>query len=155
MKRQISNRLTPFIPIFFFLLGLTIGTAILIVFSGKLSFNGVILMSVASVVFGIVGLFYSKRFYQVSYDSDFLYFSRSRRSDKIALENVSEIMPNVFPLPFFYTNGYIVTIHYRDKEINKRIRFFSKSTFRDVGSVKGIPQLDTLKHLISDKKYGR
>jgi hypothetical protein len=98
--------------------------------------------------------YYSTRLYNVSFDHDFLYFSRFGRERRVGLDQVSDIKIGVVPWPFYLTT-YLVTIFYSDGDRVKKIKFFSRGLFRIVGSIREIPHLDTLRKFIKEKKYGR
>lgn len=105
--------------------------------------------------FGLLAWYYSATFSSVSFDSDFIYVSRFRSASKIGIEKILDVKPCVFPIRIIHTNTYIVTITYTDLDRTKKFRFLSKGSFRNVGSIRGISDLDVLKQLVSEKKYGR
>jgi hypothetical protein len=155
MKREISNEKIQTLPVFLFL-GLTIASLVNLFFFDEYSLIGKAASIVLFLVFGIVQWYLSTKFYKVSFDSDFLYFSHFQRTQKkVGLEHVLDIIPIPIPIRVFWLNSYIVTITYLENDDKKKVRFFSKGAFENLGSIKGIPHLEKLRQCVLDKKYGR
>jgi len=155
MKRQLSNEFSHLLPLIFFVLGLSIAIIVFFLFVPDMSTLETFIVVLASLVIGFLFSYYSIRFYSVSFDSDFLYFSRFKREQKVSLDKVADIRVSVLPLRIIYLNTYVVTITYIGLGKNEKIRFLSRGIFRMVGSIREIPNLDTLRKFIQEKKYGR
>ena len=155
MRRQLSNEHSYLLSGIFFVIGASIGIVIVLVFFTVTYSPGAIVLTLIPITIGLLGWYYSIRFYNVSFDSDFLYFSRFGRRQKINLETISDVKTSVLPIRIFYLRSYIVTIIYGEFPSKKKIRFLSRGIFRIVGSIGEIPNLDILRSFIKEKKYGR
>jgi c-di-AMP phosphodiesterase-like protein len=154
MKKEISKEPFQTLPLFFLIIAMMV-SLIIYVFVNNNSPVAKALSLILLLACGILFWFVSVKFYRVSFDSQFIYYSHFKQSRKIDLKDVLEITPTAIPIRIFYLNSYIITITYLENDIKKKIRFFSKGAFKVVGSVNGIPHLEQLREKVLDKKYSR
>jgi hypothetical protein len=110
----------------------------------------------AGAVVSLISLsscYYFAGFYNVSFDNDFIYMTRLRSTAKVALENVENVKPDIFPIRFFLRNVYVVKVSYLLNGRKRKIRFFSNGARGFVGTVNDIPFLGSLRQKIKAKKY--
>jgi hypothetical protein len=110
----------------------------------------------AAAIVSLISLsscYYFAGFYNVSFDNDFIYITRLRSTAKVALENVENVKPDIFPIRFFLRNVYVVKVSYLVNGRKRKIRFFSNGARGLVGTVDNIPFLDSLRQKIKAKKY--
>jgi hypothetical protein len=157
MKRQLSNEFSYLFPLMFSFSGVAVAAIILVIFFTDAPAFEKVLSTLILLIFSFVTGYYPIRLYKVSFDPDYLYFSRFGREQKVSLDKISDVKISVIPWSIFYLTSYPVKITYLDITENrvKKIRFFSRGIFRIVGSIREIPNLDTLKKFIKEKKYGR
>ena len=155
MRRQLSSEYSYLVPIIFFIIGVGVGTVLILLLVSDVSRFGRAAIIVIPVIIGFLAGYYSIRFCNVSFDSEYVYFSRFGRERKVSLDRVANIKVNVLPLGIFFLRNYIVTIKYTEVDQVKKAWFLSQGIFRIVGSVREIPHLDTLRKFIKDKKYGK
>jgi hypothetical protein len=109
----------------------------------------------AAAVVSLISLsscYYFAGFYNVSFDDDFIYITRLRTTAKVALENIENVKPDIFPIRFFLRNVYIVNVSYLVNGRKRKLRFFSTGARGTVGTVDNIPFLDSLRQKIKEKK---
>jgi len=155
MRRQLSTEYYYLQPLQFAVAGLAVGAGIVCFFISDVSWLGKFASVLILLLAGLTAFYFGARLYKVSFDSDFLYFSRFGQEKKVPLEKVSNIKVSVLPWPIFYLTSYPVTISYTENDSIKKVRFLSRGIFRIVASIRQIPLLDTLKQYIREKKYGR
>jgi hypothetical protein len=155
MKQQLSHEYSLYVPFLFFGIGVGVGTLLFWLLGFSSSGPGRMIFFIVSFLMGISTLFYSLRFYNISFDAENMYFSRFGKKQHISLHSVTDIDVNVFPLKMFYLNSYIITIEYTEQDQLKKIKFISKGIPLIAGTVKEIPHLDMLRRSIKDKKYSK
>jgi hypothetical protein len=153
MKLQISHKQTGTAQILFATTGFTLP---FLTFGFFLNNHHNVLLWILltlSILLGSGFVYYSRRLSDVKFDNRFVYFSVLRQAKKIDMNNILEINPGVFPLRFYYTNVYFISITYLEDNANKKVYFLSKGTPGINGTVKDIPFLDMLKKLTREKKH--
>lgn len=156
MRRQISHDQTKTGQGLLFFVGLTVVSIISVYFLDKsdsdFSISRFALTALTIICFiGLLYYYSTARFYTVTFDNDFIYFSRFNKMGQVRIDKIINVRPSIFPLKLFYKNVYSVTIEYLDNDIKKKIKFLSKGD-SEYGTIDDIPFLDTLRQLIKEKK---
>ena len=155
MRRQLSTEFYYLLPLQFAVIGVAVGVVSVWFFFSELSWFEKIVSVLILLLDGFIAWYFGARLHKVSFDHNFLYFSRFGREQKVTLDKISDMRISVLPWSVFYLTSYMVTIRYTEDGIIKKVRFLSRGIFRIVGSIREIPFLDTLKKFIREKKYNR
>ena len=120
----------------------------------ELNITSVVKSSLIILTFWGLWYFISNALYfNVSFDDEFVYFSRFGRSEKISMDQITGILPSVIPHLLFQRNVYQVTVKYLDQnQEEKKIKFFSNETSIN-GTVDNIKFLDKLRELVRERKF--
>ncbi|MDQ3551291.1 MAG: hypothetical protein M3413_07165 [Bacteroidota bacterium] len=153
MRQQLSHEYPFFVPVKLFGIGVAVGTILFWLLGFYSSGSGRVLAIVVPLIMGLGASYYSVQFFNVSFDENFIYFSRFGQEEKLRLDSVTDIKVTVFPLRIFYLNTYILTIEYIEHGQLKKIKCISKGIPRILSSVREIPHLDTFQKYIKDKRY--
>ena len=153
MKMRISNDYGGFLQLIILLTGAVIIVEFFYILFQPNSDSGQRFAAAFISLLSIITCYYFGGFYRVSFDNDFVYITRLRSSVKVALENVENVKPGIFPIRFLFRNVYVVNLVYLENGRKRKIKFFSRGARGLTGTADNIPLLDSLRQQIRAKKY--
>lgn len=101
----------------------------------------------AALLLNCLTFLFSLRLYKAEFDLDFLYLTRRLLKKKIGLKGVDEIKTFPFPVYFYLSHAYFLSIRYNEAGTMKRAFLISR------GKYLGSPRIDNIFEIAFFRKF--